>query len=109
MSNHDTDLNSKQWRDITQLIKVISDSLKLYMDNIKDPSDVPGKDISLMAMQVLSLLCGLSRGYTKTELDELWHTSMKISSQIHSQRDKDSVDKGLQVSSMSAVKGNFKQ
>lgn len=111
MSNpQNKEVTDKQFNDITKLIKVLSESLKTYIESITDPSKTPGKDASLMAMQVLSLLCGYRRGYTRTELDELWEKSVKVSDKIRAIKNiaMDKVDPGLQMSILSGIKNSLK-
>ena len=104
------EVTDKQFYDITKLIKVLSESLKTYIEGITDPSKTPGKDASLMAMQVLSLLCGFRRGYTRNELDELWEKSIKVTDRIRAIRDitMDKVEPGLQTSVLAGLKTSLK-
>jgi hypothetical protein len=106
VSNNQPELSDKQWKDITKLIKVLSESLKTYIDDIKDPSLAPGKESLLIAMQVLSILCGMKRGYSKTDLDNLWSTSLGVSSKIHASKNTDKVEPGLQGTILPTMKSN---
>ena len=75
------DLTEKQLQDMTKLIKVISESIKNFIEN--DSSTTPGSDVSLYAMQVLSVICGLNRGYTKLQIDQMWDVSNRLSNKLH--------------------------
>ena len=100
----DSDLTAKQILDMTKLVKIIRDSIQTYIENIKDPMAVPGKDISLYAMQVLSLMCGLNRGYSKDQLNQMWETSSRLSNKIHAANKSDRVDSSFQGASDSHYK-----
>lgn len=89
MSNKSSEFTEKQVADMTKLIKIISESVKEYLENLNDPSVVPGNDTSLYAMQVLSLMCGMSRGYSRDQLDEMWEMSAKLSQRLHAARKND--------------------
>jgi hypothetical protein len=96
MSN--SDLTDKQISEITKVIKVISESVTSYIEGIKDPTSVPTGDISLYAMQVLSLMCGLSRGYGPDRLNTMWDVSTKLSRRLHAARSGDKVESMFQDS-----------
>lgn len=87
-------LSADETHDMNQLIKLISDSIKAFYDgtNVKE---LYNKDVSLMAMQVLSLLCGINRGYTKSQMDTMWEKSRSISRYMNDSRRSDKVD-GMQ-------------
>lgn len=91
------DMTEKRWGDMTRIIKVISDGVKGFYDKAKAETSPPDRDISLVAMQVLAILCGLSRGYTREQIDALWKTSIETATNIHASRQGDRAEKGLQV------------
>lgn len=95
MSNKQTEFTEKQVADMTKLIKIISESVKNYLENLKDPS-IPGSDTSLYAMQVLSLMCGMSRGYSRDQLDQMWESSIKFSQKLHAARKNDKATSAFQ-------------
>lgn len=105
MSNNQAEFTEKQVADMTKLIKIISDSVKTYLENLKDPS-IPGNDTSLYAMQVLSLMCGMSRGYSRDQLDQMWAASFKFTQKLHAARKNDKATSTFQdaVSTESAYK-----
>lgn len=72
------ELTDAQFADLTKLVKIISESIKAHME--LEPSS---GDVSLYAMQVLSVICSLNRGYTKTQIEQMWAMSNKLSSKLH--------------------------
>jgi len=89
VSNKSVDFTEKQVVEMTKLIKIISETVRTYLEGLKDPSSVPGNDTSLYAMQVLSLMCGMSRGYSRDQLDQMWESSIKFSQKLHAARKND--------------------
>ncbi len=94
-----TDLSEKEFLSMTKMIKIISESIKEYIENSQDT--VHGKDDPLYAMQVLSLICGLNRGYTKTQMDQMWAMSVKVSNKLHAASKSDKVETKFQGSTSS--------
>lgn len=86
MSNKADDFSAKKWQEMTKIIKVISESVKGYIDG---KGTLPDRDTSLMAMQVLSILCGYNKGYDKEKMEELWQTSMDAAEKVHRTQTKD--------------------
>lgn len=86
MSNKSDDFSPKKWQEMTKIIKVISESVKGYIDS---KGSAPDRDTSLIAMQVLSILCGYSKGYSREKMEELWETSMDAADKVHRTRTKD--------------------
>ena len=89
------DLSDKQVAEMTKVIKIISESVAEYIRDAKE-STPSTSDISLYAMQVLSLMCGLSRGYSSDYLNEMWENSTKLSKRLHAARKGDKVDSPFQ-------------
>lgn len=95
MSSKKDVLSDTEWHDMNILIKSISDSIKSFYDSDKS-KEVSNRDISLMAMQVLSLLCGISRGYTKEDMDRIWEKSNQISKKINASKKSDAASVSTQ-------------
>lgn len=90
MSNKAKFDEAKQFDDVKTFIKVISASIKDYVSSVSK-DNIPNKDASLIAMQVLSLLCGFSRGYTNLEINDLWEKSMDLSKKLYADQFEDKV------------------
>lgn len=103
MSNKSTEFTEKQVADMTKLIKIISESVRSYLENLDDPSVAPGNDTSLYAMQVLSLMCGMSRGYSRDQLDGMWEMSAKLSQKLHAARKNDKATSPFQGAAAAEV------
>jgi len=105
--NSNQELDERRWRDITKLIKVFSDSLKAYIKDL-DKDNIPDKDASLIALQVLSILVGLQRGYSKIELDKLWSTAHNLSNKINVSKAEDKITTKLQTTSLPSSKSSYR-
>ncbi len=97
-----SELSERDFISMTKIIKIISESVKTYIEN--EPSTTKGSDISLYAMQVLSLICVLNRGYSKSQIDQMWAMSNKLSNKLHSLSKGDKVESPFQ----SAVSSRYK-
>lgn len=84
-----SDLTEREFLDVTKLIKIIADSVKTHIGS--DPSVTPSSDMALYAMQVLSLVCQLNRGYTKEQIARIWDTSTRLSNKLHAASKSDKV------------------
>jgi hypothetical protein len=72
--NNDDD---KRWFDIAMLIEAISSGITYYYMTITDVENAPDKDAVLSAMQMLSLMCARSWGYTEEQINALWNGSIR--------------------------------
>lgn len=90
------DFSDKEFISMTKMIKVISESIKEYIE--KDSTTAHGSDDALYAMQVLSLICGLNRGYSKIKMDQMWAMSTKVSNKLHAASKSDKVETKFQGS-----------
>ena len=89
-----SELTEREFADVTRLIKIIADSVKTHIES--DPSTIHGSDMALYAMQVLSLVCQLNRGYTKEQIAKIWDTSTKLSNRLHAASKSDKVTNKFQ-------------
>lgn len=83
MSNKYDDINEKKMGEITQMIKVLTESMKTHLSKIKNDGGTLEQDTSIMALQILSILCGINRGYSNTKLNSLWANSLKTAEKIN--------------------------
>jgi hypothetical protein len=87
-------MNEKKWSEMAKFIKAISESIK---GCIEPHGGAVDEDTPLMAMQVLSILCSLNRGYTKEKISKIWAASLDAAQKIHEFRTTDKVVSQFQI------------
>lgn len=90
-------LTDKEWYSMFELIKILSNNIKEYYDSTPSSEICANKDISLISLQVLSHLVGLSRNYSQNEMDDMWEDSCSISKSIYKSKDADSATSSDQI------------
>lgn len=75
-------LNEQEWYSLMDLIKILSSSIKQYIDT-SQVGGIVDHDLPLISMQVLSYLASIGRGYDEAYINEMWQRSVVLSKSIY--------------------------